>query len=87
MKAHAEWDPCHGLKMRYTNPVNGDWAMPTIGTCLQLLPANFATVPYRSTDATVFVCVEGSGQTRIRDQVFTWSPRGCLLYTSPSPRD
>ena len=61
MKRSNEWDPYHGLKMRYVNPVDGGWAMPTIGTCLQLLPKDFKTLPYRSTDATVFVGVEGSG--------------------------
>jgi len=71
MRKQQEWDPYHGLKMRYINPVNGDWAMPTIGTCLQLLPKGFTTQPYKSTDATGFSVVEA----------------GCLLYTSPSPRD
>lgn len=41
----ADWDPCHGLKMRYTNSRTGDGAMPTIATFLQLLPAGFETAP------------------------------------------
>jgi gentisate 1,2-dioxygenase len=32
------WDPCHGLKMRYTNPITGNHAMATTGTFVQLLP-------------------------------------------------
>ena len=54
MRKAEAWDPCHGLKLRYINPVDGGWAMPTIGTFMQLLPKGFATAPYRSTDATVF---------------------------------
>ena len=41
MRQRDEWDPCHGLKMRYVNPVTGDYAMPTMGTFLQLLPKGF----------------------------------------------
>ena len=48
MRRSEEWDPCHGLKMRYANPVDGGWAMPTIGTCLQLLPQGFASLAYRA---------------------------------------
>ena len=34
-------DPAHGVRMRYVNPVTGGWAMPTLGTFLQLLPRGF----------------------------------------------
>ena len=34
---HAHW----GHKLQYTNPVTGGWAMPTIGTFMQLLPKGF----------------------------------------------
>ena len=82
MRRTEEWDPSHGLKMRYINPVDGGWAMPTIGTCLQLLPKGFAGAPYKSTDATVYVCVEGSGRTRVRDQVIDWKPRDVFVVPS-----
>jgi gentisate 1,2-dioxygenase len=75
-------DPCHGHKMRYVNPATGDHAMPTIGTFMQLLPKDFATAPYRSSDGTVFVCVEGEGETKIGDQSFAWGPRD--IFVAPS---
>jgi gentisate 1,2-dioxygenase len=75
-------DPCHGHKMRYVNPANGDWAMPTIGTCLQLLPKGFETRPYRSTDAAVFVAVEGEGESRVGDQILKWQPRDIFVVPS-----
>ncbi len=37
-KARNEWDACHGLKLKFSNPETGDFAMPTIGTFIQLLP-------------------------------------------------
>ncbi|MEL6793080.1 MAG: gentisate 1,2-dioxygenase [Pseudomonadota bacterium] len=82
MRAAEEWDPCHGLKMKYVNPVDGGWAMPTMGVCLQLLPKDFVTSPYRSTDATIFVGVEGRGRTRIGDEVFDWGPRDVFVIPS-----
>ncbi|MGH7059127.1 MAG: gentisate 1,2-dioxygenase [Stellaceae bacterium] len=78
-------DPCHGHKMRYVNPASGDWAMPTVGPCIQLLPKGFATRPYRATDGTVFVAVEGSGESRVGDQVFRWEPRDIFVVPSWLP--
>lgn len=76
------WDPCHGLKMKYINPVTGDFAMPTMGTFLQLLPKGFTSARYRSTDATVFTAVEGHGRTRIGTTTIEWGPKD--LFVAPS---
>lgn len=82
LRVRGDWDPWHGLKMRYVNPLDGGWAMPTIGTCLQLLPKGFSTQPYRSTDATVFVGVEGSGTIEIDGESFAWAPRDVVVVPS-----
>ena len=82
MKAQAEWDPCHGLKMRYVNPLDGGFAMPTISAFLQLLPAGFNSSAYRSTDATIYVVVEGSGRTMIDGVAYTWGPRDIFVVPS-----
>ena len=79
---NGEPDPCHGYKMRYVNPATGDYAMPTIATFMQLLPNGFSTSPYRSSDGTVFVCVEGKGETRIGDETVQWGPRD--IFVAPS---
>jgi gentisate 1,2-dioxygenase len=76
------FDACHGIKMRYTNPVTGDHAMPTMGTFIQLLPKGFKTARYRSTDATVFVAMEGSGRSRIGDEDFAWGPKDIFVVPS-----
>jgi gentisate 1,2-dioxygenase len=75
-------DPYHGHKLRYVNPASGDFAMPTIATFVQLLPTGFASQPYRSTDGTVFVVVEGRGETRIGDTTFTWEPHDIFVVPS-----
>ncbi len=82
MRRTDEWDACHGLKMRYVNPVDGDYAMPTMATFIQLLPKGFQTRGYRSSDATVFVCVEGSGSTTIGEVSFAWGKND--IFVAPS---
>lgn len=61
-------DPCHGVRMRYTNPSDGGWAMPTMGAFAQLVPSGFTTSPYRATDGTVFLVAEGSGAVTIEGE-------------------
>jgi gentisate 1,2-dioxygenase len=75
-------EPWHGHRMRYINPVTGDWAMPTISTCMQLLPKGFKTTPYRSTAGTVFAVVEGTGSSIIGGEKFDWEPHD--IFVAPS---
>ena len=85
LRRSGDWDPCHGLKMRYINPVTGDWAMPTIGTFLQLLPKGFETRPYRSTDGTIFCAFEGRGRAIVGDATFDWEARDIFVVPSWAP--
>jgi gentisate 1,2-dioxygenase len=82
MARNSDPDPCHGHKLRYVNPATGGAPMPTIGAFLQMLPAGFTTAPYRSTDGTVLVCVEGHGETRIGETLFRWKPRDVFVIPS-----
>jgi gentisate 1,2-dioxygenase len=83
LRRTAAWDPCHGLKMRYTNPATGGYPMTTIAAFIQLLPTGFTTASYRSTDATVFVAVEGRGRTRIGpDFAVDWQPKDIFVVPS-----
>jgi len=82
MARFREINAWHGHKMRYVNPVNGGWAMPTLATWMQLLPRGFETRPYRSTDGTIYSVVEGHGSTRVGDQVFEWGPRDHFVVPS-----
>ena len=74
--------PAHGIKLQYVNPASGGFAMPTIGTFIQLLPKGFAGTGERVTDGTIYHVVEGSGRTRIGDRTFEWSPRD--IFVAPS---
>lgn len=65
-------DPHRGHELRYTNPVDGLWAMPTISTWTQLLPAGWHSAPYRSTDGAVYVVVEGRGHSLVGARRLDW---------------
>jgi len=79
LKEGTKSDPHHGYKLHYANPLDGGFAMPTIATFLQMLPDGFVTQPYRATDATVFVCVEGSGISVINGKTFSWQPNDIFV--------
>lgn len=82
MRRSEAWDPCHGLKMKYVNPVTGGYAMPTMASFMQLLPKGFEGADYRSTDGMIHVCVEGTGETVIAGESFTWGPRDTFVVPS-----
>jgi gentisate 1,2-dioxygenase len=76
-----------GHLMRYVNPADGGWAMPTIAAMIRVLPRGFATQPYRSSDSMVFVGVEGRGELCVGEQRFAITPHdivvvpGWMAYT------
>jgi gentisate 1,2-dioxygenase len=75
----SDIDPHLGVCMRYVNPVTGDWAMPTIGTVLRYYPGGFTTRPYRSTDSTVLVGMEGEADIRVGDDVLRITPNDIVV--------
>lgn len=75
-------DPHHGFKLRFVNPATGRSPMPTMGTFAQRLPKGFATRPYRSSDSSVHVCLEGSGRATIGSEVFEFGPRDIFVVPS-----
>jgi gentisate 1,2-dioxygenase len=79
LKKSGDIDKRHGARVRYANPINGSWALPTMGAYLALFPAGFKGEPYRSTDGMIFVCAEGKGSTNIGDKVFEWGPNDVFV--------
>jgi gentisate 1,2-dioxygenase len=61
-------DPHFGHALRFVNPGTGASPMPTIGTRVQLLLEGTCTRPRRSTDGTVYVCLEGFGEAELNGQ-------------------
>ena len=86
-------DPHAGHLMRYANPADGGWAMPTMATMVRLLPKGFATRPYRSSDGMVFIVVEGRGAVEIEGTRFDLAAHdvfvvpGWMRYTLHAAED
>ncbi len=85
MRRSGDPHACWGHKLQYTNPVTGGWAMPTIATFMQLLPAGFSGRRYRSTDSTVYVVVEGGGRCVVGDEVLSFGPKDVFVCPSWMP--
>lgn len=82
LRRQQEIDAWVGVKLRYVNPLTGGAPMPTIGACMQLLPAGFRGLPHRSTDGTVFSVVEGHGAAIIGGRRFEFAPRDTFVVPS-----
>ena len=82
-----------GHLMRYVNPLDGGWAMPTMATMIRLLPMGFATQAYRSSDSAIFIVVEGRGELRVGERHFALTPHdivvvpGWMAYTLHADED
>ena len=93
LSRHGPPDAHLGHVMRYANPVDGGWAMPTIATMIRFLPAGFATRPYRSSDSMIFAGVEGRGFIEAGGQRFDVGPHdiavipGWMTYTLRAAED
>jgi len=85
MLRNGDVDGWDGVKIRYVNPATGGWAMPSIATCMQLLPAGFTGRACRTTDAAVFSVVEGSGLAVIGSQPFEFEPKDTFVVPSWEP--
>src|SRR5436309_5122406 len=79
LKKSGDIDKSHGARVRYANPINGGPVLPTMGASLALLPKGFGGEPYRATDGTIFVCVEGSGSTKVDDKLLEWAPNDVFV--------
>jgi gentisate 1,2-dioxygenase len=75
-------NPAWGWKLQYVNPATGGFAMPTIGTWLQMLPKGFKGKPYRSTDSTTFSVVEGTGAVKIGTETYRFAPKDHFVVPS-----
>jgi gentisate 1,2-dioxygenase len=73
MKGTEKWDETHGLRLKYTNPLNGGHAIPSMATFMQLIPKSFEGKHTRSTDGTVYCVVEGTGTTMIEKKKYSWN--------------
>ncbi len=77
--------PCHGVKMRYANPLDGGYVYPTIAVFIQWLPKSFSGQTYRATDGTAFNVVEGRGRVTIGTETFAFAPHDVFVVPAWTP--
>lgn len=82
LAAAGEPDPHLGHALEFRNPADGGSIMPTISAHVRLLPKGSATRARRSTDASIYVVVEGSGQAWLDDQPMPLRPRDVIVVPS-----
>jgi gentisate 1,2-dioxygenase len=80
--ARGPFDPHFGFKLRYVNPSTGGPPMPTMAAFVQALPSGKATLPYRSSDGGVYLCLEGDGRADIGGQPFEFKENDVFVVPS-----
>ena len=65
-------DPYEGITLAFVNPVNGEPVFPTLAYAAQLLRAGEETRLKRETASTMYVVIEGAGETEIAGKRFEW---------------
>ncbi len=68
--AGQELDPHTAMTLRYANPLDGGWTMPTMSAWMMYVPKGFTTQPMRSTDSMIVAMAEGSGSMKVGDETF-----------------
>ena len=79
-------DPHWGATLRYSNPTDGGWAMPTISSWMTHLPAGTVTRPMRSTDGIVVAVAEGRGVAHVGESRMTFAPRDVFVLPNWTDR-
>lgn len=86
MKAAGQPDAHDGYRLEFLDPASGRSVMNTISAFVQLVPAGMTTSVVRSTDATIFVVVEGSGEVSIGDTRYALSEADIFVVPSWAAR-
>ena len=74
----AEPDRRWGHVLRYSNPLDGGWAMPTIASWIAKLGPGQGTQPARSTDGLIVAVAEGTGRVEIDGEALEFGPRDVI---------
>jgi gentisate 1,2-dioxygenase len=89
-RAAGEPDPWRGYQLDYpgdrrSSGADGGALLSTMTASLSLLPAGWSSASRRSTDATVYVPLQGEGSTTAGDTVLEWGPRDVFIVPSWAP--
>ena len=79
-------DPHEAISLRYANPIDGGWTMPTIATWLTHVPAGFETKAIQSTDGQTLVVAEGMLELEIGNKTFALAENDIVCVPAWMPR-
>ena len=82
---NGEPDPYHGHKLRYVNPATGEFAMPTIGTFIQLLPAGLRASPTARPTAPSMSASRARARPGSATRCFRWGPHDIFVVPGWMP--
>ncbi|MDH3512665.1 MAG: cupin domain-containing protein [Gammaproteobacteria bacterium] len=82
MRSAGECDAHEGTALDFVNPVNGEPLFATLGYGAQLLAKGEETAFKRETASTVYVCIEGRGQTEVAGTTFNWEEND--IFVAPN---
>ena len=70
--AGEDGDPHEGIRIDFTNPVDGAAIFTTLGYGAQLLRPGETTLPKRETASTLYCVLAGNGKTEVGGQTLEW---------------
>ncbi len=80
--AQVDSDPFDDVILEYINPHTGGPVMPTFGCRIQMLRPGVHTKAHRHTGSSVYLAVEGTGETIIDGVSFAWEPGDMFVIPS-----
>jgi 1-hydroxy-2-naphthoate dioxygenase len=72
-------DPCDGVILRYVNPLNGGWTLPTMSCEIQLLRPGEQVRRHRHTSSAIYHVFRGQGCTIIENKNYEWTEGDCFV--------
>lgn len=78
LKKSEAADPHWGYVLRYANPLDGGWIMPTMAAWLTHMTSQSSTKAYRATDNQVMVVAEGSVSVEFDGKKFELTPNDVM---------
>jgi gentisate 1,2-dioxygenase len=82
LKAAEAEDPCDGIYLTYSHPVDGGPTLPTFACDIQALRPRRSLRAHRHTCTTIYHAFRGEGVTQIEDQRFEWQ-QGDIFVVPP----
>ena len=72
-------DPHDGVLLKYVNPLNGGFTLPTLSCEIQMIRPGETTQPHRHTSTVVYHVFRGKGFTTIDDTRYDWETGDSLV--------